>query len=455
MAVDVQALINMLLGSQSQPVVPSVPGTGQNMNMNLLAALSRQSPSSISSAFSPEVLLASGLFNPQNIQSAVSDIYGQQTAKFQQDLAPYMVPIQGAPTPEQFFSYARNTGLYQANPIIADVLLDPNTGVFAKLSRGEISADKAKRDILQATVEGKIPLTTDQVKMAQDEIDTYSRELPQYRETVAKAEAAGATKSAENQAMINALMANAPTEQGAYAEFAKSIGMPQLALLPKPYEQYQFQPELFVRPEIYNLATRVKGSAEQKIAELAPAAEKRAGYISGVQQAGVARAKGAAEMGAASKATQAKKAYIEDAQKKADYFRTDAGKKEFIRMMNLKVGPNAKTIVGPSINAQINTWLNGQKKQADTVYSNVLASEKAKFQGSIVAPTVTPESLAPGLRSARRAQSTALKLAGQEYGRGVSGAQQLTGALTAAGITPFQQALLNLYNVPLSSKKKG
>lgn len=422
-----------------------LPGTGQNPNMmaSYLSSLVGLSPNTISSSFNPEILLASGMFDPAQVQSAVQNIYRGQLGGFQQELAPYLAGTTPPPeATESFFSYTRDA-LLNNTPAAKTILMDPDQGLFRQIREGLISPQDAKNRVL-----GQDALSPSEKQIINDGIDTFSKELPQFLRNVSEYQATSGQKQMRDQAIVDALMMNAPTERGAYAEFVKSLGVPQLALLPAPYEQYQFQPESFVRPEIYSLAGRVKGSAERKISELAPAAEKRAGYISGVQQAGVARAKGAVEAGAASKATQAKRDFIEGAQKKADYFRTDAGKKEFARVTGLRVSP------GENITPRINSWLRDQKKQADNVYSNVFAREVAA-KGTISAPAVTAESLSPGLRSARRAQSTALKLAEQEYGRGVAGAQQLTRALTAAGITPFQQAMLNFPIIPAATRKRN
>lgn len=63
---------------------PGIPGTGQNPNLraSYLSTLAGLSPSAISSSFNPEVLLASGMFDPAQIQSAVSDIIAASWAAF-------------------------------------------------------------------------------------------------------------------------------------------------------------------------------------------------------------------------------------------------------------------------------------------------------------------------------------------------------------------------------------
>lgn len=423
---------------------PGIPSTGQNPNLmaSYLSSLAGLAPSAISSSFNPEILFASGMFDPAQIQSAVSDIYGRQLGGFQQELAPYLAGTTPPPdATESFFSYTRDA-LLNNTPAAKTILMDPNQGLFKQIRDGLISPQDAKNKILSEEA-----LSPSEKQIINDGIDTFSKELPQFLRNVSEYQATSGQKQMRDQAMVDALMANAPTERGAYAEFVKSIGLPQLAMFPAPYEQYQFQPESFVNPDVYSRATKYKGAAERTISELAPAAEKRAGYISGVQQAGVARAKGAAEMGAASKATQAKKAFIEDAQKKADYFRTDAGKKEFARVTGLRVSP------GENITPRINSWLKDQKKQAESVYSNVFAREVAAKE-AISAPTVTAESLSPKLAGARRALGGVKKMTELEYGRAAGEAQALTNALTAAGITPFQQAMLNFPAIPAATRKK-
>ena len=445
---EIRQLIAVLSRMTPQQT-PGLPGTGQNPNLmaSYLSTLAGVSPSTISSSFNPEVLFASGLFDPSQVQSAVSDIYRRQVGGFNQELAPYLASVQAPPTPEQFFSYALNP-VYQTDPVIADILLSPNTGIFAKLASGSISAQKAKDDIASAVSGGQIPLNSTQLDIIESEIDTYERELPQFRRKVAEAQTTGAAKSAENQAMVNALMTNAPTERGAYAEFVKSIGLPQLAMFPAPYEEYQFQPEPFVNPDVYSRATKYKGAAERTISELAPAAEKRAGYISGVQQANVARARGAAATGAAVKA---QNAVLSDAEKKYKYYQTDAGKKEFSTRFGDRFG---KEFGGKPSASAIRNWYNSEKEKAKVVFRNVLASEKAKAGETITAPTVTPEMLSPKLAGARRALGGVQKMTELEYGRAAGEAQALTNALTAAGITPFQQAMIQFYGIPAATKKK-
>lgn len=424
---------------------PGIPGTGQNPNLmaSYLSTLAGVSPSTISSSFNPEVLFASGLFDPAQVQSAVSDIYRRQVGGFNQELAPYLAGTTPPPeATESFFSYTRDA-LLNNTPAAQTILLDPNQGLFKQIREGLISPQDAKNRVL-----GQDALSPSEKQIINDGIDTFSKELPQFLRNVSEYETTSAQKQMRDQAMVDALMVNAPTERGAYAEFVKSIGLPQLALLPAPYEQYQFQPESFVNPDVYTRATKYKGAAEKTISELAPAAEKRAGYISGVQQAGVARARGAAATGAAVKA---QNAVLSDAEKKYKYYQTDAGKKEFSARFGDRFG---KEFGGKPSASAIRNWYDSEKEKAKVVFRNVLASEKAKAGETITAPAVTPELLSPKLAGARRALGGVKKMTELEYGRAAGEAQALTNALTAAGITPFQQAMIPFYGIPAASKKK-
>lgn len=433
------------LSSMTPQQTTGLPGTGQNPNLlaSYLSTLAGLSPSTISSSFNPEVLFASGMFDPAQIQSAVSDIYRRQLGDFQQELAPYLAGTTPPPeATESFFSYTRDA-LLNNTPAARTILLDPNQGLFKQIREGLISPQDAKNRVLSQEA-----LSPSEKQIINDGIDTFSKELPQFLRNVSEYEATSGQTQMRDQAMINALMANAPTERGAYSEFVKSIGLPQLAMFPAPYEQYQFQPESFVNPDVYTRATKYKGAAERTISELAPAAEKRAGYISGVQQTGVTRAIGAAATGAAVKA---QNAVLSDAEKKYKYYQTDAGKKEFSARFGDRFG---KEFGGKPSASAIRNWYNSEKEKAKVVFRNVLASEKAKASGSISAPVITAASLSPKLAGAQRALGGVQKMTGLEYGRAAGEAQALTNALTAAGITPFQQAMLNFPLIPFATRKK-
>ena len=190
------------------------------------------SGATLGNVFNPETLLATGMFSPAAFQQAVDSTYNQLLADYQSRVARTME----VPYDASFESLELTDPIYAEGTEIGELMRD----AVNNIASGNVTADEALQKINVGLASGVVPaeVASSIGKIGADLEDFAEKKLPRYRDALAKYEYDSA------QAMANLGVAE-PTRQDARLKFYSSIGMPQLALLPDPTEQYDLPVEEF------------------------------------------------------------------------------------------------------------------------------------------------------------------------------------------------------------------
>jgi hypothetical protein len=370
-------------------------------------------------------LVASGLFDPARVRQLQQSILANQQAKWAEQLQPYM-KTPTADFTETDFSYNYNPVLL-ANP---DALSALTSAVFPAIKAGTTSAEAAKSNLIREFVPGgslsDIPADVQSQMIA--EIDNYGKELPKYLQAQAKLTADIAANESEAAATLERMGLSAPTIDTARMEFYKDLGMPQLALLPDVTEEYTFGPEAFIDPKVLERATGFETAAQEKLAASLPKAEKAASQATAMSEYVASRL-------TAAQADKLKNDYLSK-QKAAiptynEWYKT-------IGKSNKKYGMDTNAYT---------RWKKDKLNQIEATANNLYGSVKPR-----TSKVYTPEMIDPRVGRARTALAGVEKMRSLETERATSEGKKLTAALTAAGITPFQQAMLSFQLPPKKNK---
>ena len=429
--IDIADLIAQLTGG-TPAVSGSFAGNPLLLNAALQAGASGVTPSNISSAINPAVLLTSGAFDPARIQAMRDEILRQQNADYMSQMSDY---IGGSATnPDSVFSYNYKP-FYQANPEIADILIN---GVFEDLKNG-VLPQQAKLDVASVAEATGLNITPEIQQFIDSEIDTFAKELPKYYEMLSTA------PNAEQRALAESLR---PTEQTANYQLFSQLGVPELAFLPSPTEQYQFTPEQ-LNPEGISTAEAAINPAARK-ATAAAASMPMAGKLAVMTNREFGRPdEYAVRTGAEEVARKVKedylKANLDSSSNIADFLQ-----ESLVGTKGLFASIGAK-ILGKTT-SQRNEDV---RKEAERLYLETLRNEAGARRRAFSTPArVTAAQVNPALGRALTGVQNARQAYANQRQLGAQQAQALTQLLTRAGVTPFQQALQSsgLMNLLISGK---
>ena len=422
---SIQDLIALLTRITPQPTQTGVsgatlPGAGLNYLLNSNPAFAYTSPSTISSAFNPEMLIASGLFAPARVSAMQQSILAAQQADWAKQLDPYMKELTADFT-DADFSYNYNP-ILMANP---DAMSALTNAVFPAIKAGTTSAETAKSNLIKEFAPGGTlsDISRDVQAAMIAEIDNYNTELPKYFQAQQKLATETAAQEAEAASVLERMGLSAPSIDTARMQFYKDLGVPQLALLPDVTEQYEFGPEAFIDPKVLERATGYEKAAQEKLDAALPKAEKDASRATMMSEYVSSRL-------TAADADKLKKDYIE--KQKAtipeynEWYKTSPKRGDY--------------------NAYVR-WKKDKLESIDKVANNLYKSVKPR-----TSKVYTPEMINPQVGRARTALGGVEKMRALETERATSEGKKLTAALTAAGITPFQQAML-AFQLPPKKKK--
>lgn len=422
---SIQDLIALLTRITPQPTQTGVsgatlPGAGLNYLLNSNPAFAYTSPSTISSAFNPEMLIASGLFDPARVSAMQQSILAAQQADWAKQLDPYMKELTADFT-DANFSYNYNP-ILMANP---DAMSALTNAVFPAIKAGTTSAETAKSNLIKEFAPGGTlsDISRDVQAAMIAEIDNYNTELPKYFQAQQKLATETAAQEAEAASVLERMGLSAPSIDTARMQFYKDLGVPQLALLPDVTEQYEFGPEAFIDPKVLERATGYEKAAQEKLDAALPKAEKDASRATMMSEYVSSRL-------TAADADKLKKDYIE--KQKAtipeynEWYKTSPKRGDY--------------------NAYVR-WKKDKLESIDKVANNLYKSVKPR-----TSKVYTPEMINPQVGRARTALGGVEKMRALETERATSEGKKLTAALTAAGITPFQQAML-AFQLPPKKKK--
>lgn len=185
------------------------------------------SPSGVTSAFNPEILLSSGVVSPETVAMGQQDIYAQLLADYARRSQPK--PVYEAT--EQYLidslgSYATGT----------DPVSDFVQQAADRLARGSITADQILTEAQKSA--------SDLPKEVVDNWASVSGTLTDFEKKADTYRTAKAKQAFDAQNDL-ASLGPAPSMTEARAKYFKDLGIPQFAALPDPTQQFAVSPETF------------------------------------------------------------------------------------------------------------------------------------------------------------------------------------------------------------------
>jgi len=389
-----------------------------NYLLNMNPAFGYTSPSTVSSAFNPEMLIASGMFDPARIAALQESYLSRQQADWAKQLEPYLRPVD-QPT-DIVESMVQSNPYYAANPDIASILIN---NVFPTITSGTKTAEQTKNDLIESFATGELPLSGTDQSFILSEIDRFNTQLPKYLQDMAEFETKSTAQEAEAARMLESLGLSAPSIESARMQMYKDLGMPQLGLLPDITEKYTFDPQLFADKDLLARATGYETKAQDKLSAALPKAQELAGRGTAMSEYVASRLSA-----------------------------IDAGKGDKYEKERIAALPTMKEWRNQGGKGDYNAYRKWYNRELDRI-KGVARSirEQTESKGPRSYKTYTPQMVSPDVVSAQRALGGVEKMRALETTRSQQEAQKLTDALTAAGITPFQQAMLSFRLPP---KKK-
>jgi hypothetical protein len=422
---SVEELLAMLSSLRSQqpstgPMGASNTPVALNYLLNMNPAFGYTSPGTVSSAFNPEMLIASGMFDPARVAALQESYLSRQQADWAKQLEPYLRPVD-QPT-DIVESMVQSNPYYAANPDIASILIN---NVFPTITSGTKTAEQTKNDLIESFATGELPLSGTDQSFILSEIDRFNTQLPKYLQDMAEFETKSTAQEAEAARMLESLGLSAPSIESARMQMYKDLGMPQLGLLPDITEKYTFDPQLFADKDLLERATGYETKAQERLTSELPKATDLAGRATAMSEYVASRS-------AAQRGEEAKQKYIQEQTAKIPSAR------EW-----MKKNP------GKDMNAYVR-FVGDEEKRIATVAGNIAKGGQYKWTPGTT-KQFTAADVSPIVARAQRALGGVEKMRALETTRSQQEAQKLTDALTAAGITPFQQAMLSFRLPP---KKK-
>lgn len=418
-------LLIQILGSQGGTTSPLF-NTGAQLNV---------SPSSISSALNPEVLLASGLLSPNALGTGIADTEQQLYQKFLAETTKN-VPVPLETTPRWFSDITTKYGVQSVtDPSTGRIAFAPTAGndlsdymstQFNAIANGDITAQQAKTALadLVSTNDAYKPFAS-QLSNIQNTLDAFEKK---------NATSKDATLKYEYDLSQAAGSAVAPTRQQALQEYYKSIGVPQLALLGDPTAGYQIPAEAFLRGQ------KVKDLESELLKQqsLVKRGENRYGE-------GAAYANKQAEV-------YAQKAIADEARRRAEEatsgMKTSLGWAEdpVSKLLNIA---SRDRIFGGLFGGDTEAKMKADKQAAYQRFYDAAVKDLSKEP----VKGVTIQDLSPDYGLAKAKAYTAEKALTAEKDRAAKVAELVSQGLAARGKTPFNDQLQQLLGYAVTSKK--
>lgn len=370
--------------------------------------------------FNPETMLLTGAFNPAQFTAAIDSKYNQMLMDYQSKVnraiqRPYEATLGSIGLDETFYSPSSEIGELMQDAV-------NSIAMGEQTAAGALDRINSVIDTLPPEVAANID------RISNDLTQFEEKDLPRYRDAVKKYEYDAA------QAMAN-LGISEPTRQDAKLEFYSDLGMPQLALLPDPTEQYQIDPFIFAKPEEAERRRKAIAKSEETIAgETAKFSKELAaeqgifGQIRRIQDVG-------------------RRAHSNAEKAKQDWLSKNAPKdtRNFFQRGLDDLAGGAFTFGpfggkpfggGPSKSS-----IDKANAKAQEIYDRVYSREMSKAKPYVTQGGKKIADLSPAARAARDE-----KLKNEMYLRIVAGitkpkAAAAQAALANAGITPWQQAM--------------
>lgn len=354
--------------------------------------------------FNPETMLLTGAFNPAQFTAAIDSKYNQMLMDYQSKVdrvmqRPYEATLGSIGLDETFYNPSSEIGELMQDAVNSIAVGD-------QTAAGALDRINSIIDTLPPEVAANID------RISNDLTQFEEKDLPRYRDAVKKYEYDTA------QAMAN-LGITKPTRQDAKLSFYSDLGMPQLALLPDPTDQYDLPIEEFT-----NKATmeRLRGQSTKAMDVLGRVADVG---VSPMTQ----RWQGRANMDIArSAAEKAKQDWLSKNLPKDD--------RDFISK-GLDFAGGSPIIGGLFGGNRRQKEVNQANAKAQEIYNRTYQNKLNELQSNM--PTASgygkeTERAARTERFVQKAIARELELAKPKQ-------QQAQAALLSAGITPWQQAM--------------
>ena len=408
---------------------------GQNTAMlpNFQTVTPGLTSSLISGAFSPETMFASGMFTPEALNSAIDSKYNQLTNQYNQEVQKLMA----VPFDATFNSLSINRDpVYAQGTEIGELMRD----AVESIALGQATASSALQAINTGISNGTVPAEVAQYvgKIGDDLEELEKNELPSYRDAIAKYQYDAEQKLASAGLTM-------PTRQDARVQFYKDLGMPQLALLPDPTQQYELDPLMFADPklvqDIQGQTERGTSAMENVLTQLAPTIQRQSTQ-------GVEMARRTAQDVARNKASAA-------AEKAKQEFLTRSMPKDTRDLLTKGLDLIGEDrILGPFVGGssrkkEVAAVNEKAQKEYDAVFNRIYANEMSKFkvpsQRVITEREVNKLAAAdPRIKQARNEKIMGEMAMRVLQGRNAPKVAQAQTFLANAGITPFNQAMNQL-----------
>lgn len=405
---------------------------GFNPLLSLAAYPGNVSASGISSAFSPEVLLASGILSPQALAGLQQSTLDQLMTEYIQRATPNVpVPYEAS---DQFVLTSPVVSKYSGTDDLSDYM----TTQFGAIARGEITPAQAKQFLAEQSMNPDYKVVLDNFAQVSADLDEFGKLADRNRE--AKAKYQYDVSAAQSEALAQA--GPAPTGTTAMMELGKQLGIPGLSLLPEPTSTYQFAPEQFVDP------TRMSALQSQLEALRTQAGQTRPGGI--VTETG-------------SQAMDVRRQMLRDVLATAGA----TGERVKAERLAATPKPDMVTKILDYVSGRIRTPLVGTQLLGET--STQRAQERATEAGKVAGgkvladylfgkkPQVTAISELPLSDPYKRAailSAAREKEIATAQNRAAEVARLVSEGLAARGITPYQDAINQLISYSVDTARK-
>lgn len=466
-------------------LAPLLGLVAQQSSVSQLSSLPMGVPASgINTTAGPEVLYASGMFDPSRISALVEDRYNQLLAAHQTQLADIYGDLPLPPT--QIYSY-QTDNYFTARPDVSEVFSE----IIRKINSGAIATPAEAKAVLAASatssgipqnVRSQLMNDQDYLSGALDdyfgERNTFSRDIAEYNQKYGNARLVAEQKAA-------ALGLSAPTKQQAYAEVVTDLGAPQLAALPSPTEQFELPLSQFADTDALRrlesefaigrsqlasprmdvarraleqqnkLAQSYQGRANQELARQF-AEDQTRGYATGPKAGDIAKGIGLTALGGflapftfGTSGIAGLVGGARSVQKAGERERSEkqAAMQNFFKQKFSELQAGSQT---PAVSAPVRRPM--QMDQADLILQNLGFSKEIPDDLTMQLIRTNKEA-----REARRQQVRAYRFAKAAVNKALKEQTKAQDFLTSAGITPYSQtsAQLLLNAAMQGTKKKG
>lgn len=389
------------------------------MNPLLMASAfpANVSASGISGAFSPEILLASGILTPQRIAAAEQAALEQLQAQYLADVSktierPYEASDQYLM--DVIMPYENRT----------DDVADYLKGAVAAMAAGQTNPESLRIKFGEANLPNLVANQAEIYNVIDTFYDRLNRNKAAQQEYNYKVQQAGVGG------------VGAPTAEQARVKAFESLGLGNLAgALPSPTEQYDIPSDVFVNQDRVKALEAELARASGNVMTAGSYAFPATRYANKQAEVYAAKANQEALRNAVAKA-QANVVGAPDVAERAVDFATKVISPPFM----------------PNLFGETSQEAYDRKRKEAAVAA--FATEKARQAQAPKVPQMTMEQVSPTYKAAKASQTAASGGIQGETERANRLAKMLSDKLAAAGYTPYQQSVNQLINYAIATARK-